>query len=97
MAIDFSHVSGCLCARLKSFSYRIALLSWVWNVAFNSSSAPDGSDAIHQTNKYATVACDKTNSRDYILNYEQCHAGHLLPWFTDEIWHRITTSVDNLS
>ena len=25
---------------------------------------PDGSDAIHQTNKYATVACDKTNSRD---------------------------------
>ena len=37
------------------------------------------SDAIHQTNKYATVACDKTNSRDYILNYEQCHAGHLLP------------------
>ena len=40
---------------------------------------PDGSDAIHQTNKYATVACDKTNSRDYILNYEQCHAGHLLP------------------
>ena len=28
---------------------------------------------------YATVACDKTNSRDYILNYEQCHAGHLLP------------------
>ena len=39
----------------------------------------DGSDAIHQTNKYATVACDKTNSRDYILNYEQCHAGHLLP------------------
>ena len=24
----------------------------------------DGSDAIPQTNKYATVACDKTNSRD---------------------------------
>ena len=45
----------------------------------SSSSAPDGSDAIHQTSKYATVACDKTNSRDYILNYEQCHAGHLLP------------------
>ena len=40
---------------------------------------PDGSDAIHQTNKYATVACDKTNSRDYILNYEQCHVGHRLP------------------
>ena len=40
---------------------------------------PDGSDAIRQTNKYATVACDKTNSRDYILNCEQCHVGHLLP------------------
>ena len=24
----------------------------------------DGSDAIPQTNKYATVACDKTNSQD---------------------------------
>ena len=34
---------------------------------------------INTKNKYATVACDKTNSRDYILNYEQCHAGHLLP------------------
>ena len=171
MAIDFSHVSGCLCARLKSFSYRIALLSWgavaewvralAWtgdrtvsrpgsnpatvtslrnfgnsvypalpvsfggdtksrrsllsgvyargskrshqsalecvtvvdstthsklpdlqsaimrrktlpctcigrrrrrNVVFKFS--PDGSDAIHQTNTYATVACDKTNNRD---------------------------------
>ena len=35
-------------------------------------------DSIPRTNKYATVACDKTNSRDYILNYEQCHVGHLL-------------------
>ena len=29
-----------------------------------TASLSDGSDAIPQTNKYATVACDKTNSRD---------------------------------
>ena len=45
MAIDFSHVTGCLCVRLKAFSYRIIALfrlaglaefqtvAWAWRTS----------------------------------------------------------------
>ena len=56
--------------------HQVQAMAWAMGLRLRLS---DGSDAIPQTNKYATVACDKTNSRDKILTYEQCHTGHLLP------------------